>query len=682
MADVTVNIRGDASQLRNELDGVGRQTGTNSTASHSSENNFSNNRTASTPNDRMIEDVRREMRQRGVVMVPGSTSMMQLINQYGQSQRQVVNDRIEEKYNTRREDMRSRMSADYDMIDQDVENQRNTRLGLLSNPNDPLVIAAINQQMNSYRDQQYKMVGQRYDKEEEQINQDEAEEKSRTEEELTLAIKQLTEYFERQSEANGGTDNSFIGQLKQKQRALIQERDTAATEEGAMDASRRLADVNEQLRRTMSGGSGKQGDNLGMKTLGMISGATGISSSIQGGDLGGALVGGAMMTGNPYVITAAVMAKAIQSAAMGGLDQTKALVSIATMNSANQYRDRDGLLATEKQLYKSQYDPRDINVGYEDFTKRAVQVTKARGTADNWVPSTYEAMAIEKRFAMDEGSLNSGMRYDRYGINTTDALVDLVTLLNDLTAKGFNTGVSENNFARVQEKYDLQQRVMASYGTRTPAPSYEDANRLVAGFSAVQGVPQDERLGDHIASFQNAIQNPMNDRARAMLYSTVYDQFAGTGEINGMRDIDRMIKDPEKEPEIIQAFIQNVAKTYGDPRKSDVGYFSMQHLFKGIDPKSMDAYVDAAMNGTLAQDVKRGKVKKLDLFDEHGNLNGNTKSGQNKQEYISSVEKYLPKLEEGVRRISDFMPKILNGITNRKDYELPKENVTKSGGYR
>lgn len=178
MADVTVNIRGDASQLRNELDGVGRQTGTNSTASHSSENNFSNNRTASTPNDRMIEDVRREMRQRGVVMVPGSTSMMQLINQYGQSQRQVVNDRIEEKYNTRREDMRSRMSADYDMIDQDVENQRNTRLGLLSNPNDPLVIAAINQQMNSYRDQQYKMVGQRYDKEEEQINQDEAEEKA------------------------------------------------------------------------------------------------------------------------------------------------------------------------------------------------------------------------------------------------------------------------------------------------------------------------------------------------------------------------------------------------------------------------------------------------------------------------------------------------------------------------
>ena len=53
-------------------------------------------------NSRMIEDIRREMRSRGVLMVPGTNNMSQLINQYGQNLRSDVNDRITDQFDSRR----------------------------------------------------------------------------------------------------------------------------------------------------------------------------------------------------------------------------------------------------------------------------------------------------------------------------------------------------------------------------------------------------------------------------------------------------------------------------------------------------------------------------------------------------------------------------------------------------
>ena len=49
-------------------------------------------------NNRMIEDVRREMQQRGVLMVPGSSSMSQIINQYGSNLRKQESSRIHNEY--------------------------------------------------------------------------------------------------------------------------------------------------------------------------------------------------------------------------------------------------------------------------------------------------------------------------------------------------------------------------------------------------------------------------------------------------------------------------------------------------------------------------------------------------------------------------------------------------------
>ena len=291
MADVTVNIRGDASQLRDELDSVNPS---NSTTPPLPSSGRGGSGSSVPSNDRMIEDVRREMQQRGVLLVPGSSSMTQIINQYGQAQRESVNDRIEEKYNARRDDMRSRMSADYDAIEADIEKRRQEGLQRLGpNANDPFYTAMLDQQLEQERERQYRMVGSRYDTEEENINREEDAEKQQAQNELTQAIKELTEYFNRQSHQDGGSPDSFIGKLREQQQALIKERDSAETEEGAMDASRRLADVNEQLRRVLGSGASQQGRPYYDSMLQGSQGLTQLIGGLQSGDVGGTIMGGA-----------------------------------------------------------------------------------------------------------------------------------------------------------------------------------------------------------------------------------------------------------------------------------------------------------------------------------------------------------------------------------------------------
>ena len=172
MADVTVNIRGDASQLRDELDNVSRNPSSGGSTTPPASGGGGGSAVPS--NDRMIEDVRREMQQRGVLLVPGSSSMTQIINQYGQATRGAVNDRISERYDARRDDMRKRMSSDYDAIEADIDKRRQEGLQRLGpNANDPFYTSMLDQQLEQERQRQYRIIGSQYDQEEEQINQGE-----------------------------------------------------------------------------------------------------------------------------------------------------------------------------------------------------------------------------------------------------------------------------------------------------------------------------------------------------------------------------------------------------------------------------------------------------------------------------------------------------------------------------
>ena len=674
MADVTVNIRGDASQLRDELDNVSRNPSSDTSAPTPSGGRGGGSAVPS--NDRMIEDVRREMQQRGVLLVPGSSSMTQIINQYGQATRGAVNDRISERYDARRDDMRKRMSSDYDAIEADIDKRRQEGLQRLGpNANDPFYTAMLDQQSEQERQRQYRMVGSQYDKEEEQINQEEANERTQAETELTTAIRELTEYFERQSSQGGDSSDSYIGRLRAQQKALLQERDSADSEEGAMDASRRLGDVNEQLRRVLSGGNQKQGLPFDSALRGG-QGLAGMLSGIQSGDLGGTMMGmGGAIAGLSgmglktalkflgWVGVAATVADGAKKLITGGSDASEGMAALGSLRSTTPdgwggERARQYLTNTvpDKRFYGKNYTDYDLNV--EEFGSEAFQRMKSRGMTDDWFNETMRGIGLEKTFALSSGALKEGAQYDRYGENVTEAISKLVTHLNSISG----SGVSFGDFTRVQEKYDIQQQLMNSYMGRTDRPSYDVANRTLEAFSSVQGITQDSRMGSDIQSFQNMIQSPMNERMRALIYSSVADLFPETG---GRMDlIDRELRNPENEGKIMQSVIQRITQQFGGT-DTQMGYFAFKSLLPDIAPDRLDEYINQfSQTGGMPSGLLKGTT----TFANDGTATKNMDIWS--QEAVGQ----LTSLSKNVNSFFDWFK------TRPAQWFTPMPNQTKDGG--
>lgn len=600
MADVTVNIRGNASQLRSELDNITPQ----SQSSGGSSGIIGRDESGSA---RMIEDVRREMQQRGVVLVPGSSSMSQIINQYKQTQGDATEANISHKYGERRADMRSRMSTDYAHIDSEVEQQRRT--GLLNiDDSDDFSKSVLENRLRQYSDSQYKHVGQRYDQEEEEINAEEAEEKSAAERELTEAIKELTEHFDRQSEQ--GSSDPFIGGLRAQQRALITERDNAATEEEAKDASKRLAEVNEKMRGAMDGGDG--GVNQGvMRGLKIGSGAMMTANALGSGDIGGGIMGAALMTGNPFAIAGSAVLAGGMAIANTTSDTTESYSKMAAFSSTAGGRDLDN---ARKHLTHSVPDMPDVHgISYTDlgmadqteFIADAYKRMSSRRMSEGWYEESITQNALEKVLALSEGYLGTASKFDRYGQNTTEAVSRLVSLLS-VTSRGevrnFDTAGGAD-FTKVQEKLDIQQRLMGSYMGLTDKPNYDTANRMVAAFSSTEGITQDSRLGDDIMSFENAITNPQNEMMRVLIYDSINQLFPELG--GNIAEVKKAQQDPEKRAKILPQLIKQMNAIFGDVTTTQ-GQFAYSSVFQGIPLDRLEPFIKGLSEGGSIEQVLSG----------------------------------------------------------------------------
>lgn len=670
MADVTVNIRGNASQLRNELDDVSRNpSGGGSGASGSSRGG-----SGLPTNDRMIDDIRREMQQRGVVLVPGSSSMTQIINQYGQSQKGVVNDAISERYDSRRADLQQRMSREYEAIDKQMEERRKSGLASLgANANDPFYRTILDQQIDQQREAEYRRVGSKFDAEGNNLIEEEKTERSKAEAELTSAIKELTEYFNRQSES--GTSDSYIGRLRAQQKSLILERDSAETEVGAMDAGKRLADVNEQLRRALSGGGQVQGKPYYDSMLQGSQGLMGMFSGLQSGDLSGTIMGG----GSAIAGLSGMGLKAalkflgwVGLAAGAGKMMVGAGESYENMSNLAALRATSGLSGGDASRYLGDIIP-DASMGgtkisdygfkADEFGGEAARRIKARGTSEDWFAETLRQVGLERNLSLQQGSLQEGGRYDRYGTNVTDALMRMVSILSNIEG----SGISMNDFTRVQEKYDIQQQLMGSYMNRADRPNYDVANQTLAAFSSVQGITQDSRIGTDIQSFQSMIQNPMNERMRALIYSSVSDLFPETG---GRMDlIDRELRNPENEGKIMQAVIQRITSQFGGT-DTQMGYFAFKSLLPDIAPDRLDEYVNQFTQGGDPRSFLSGDITNQGAINEWAKFN--------KDAYAIQSTEFLTVWSKGkaevISKMNEIIGKMIGTTTN------PVPNTTKTGG--
>ena len=670
MADVTVNIRGNASQLRNELDDVSR----NPSGGGSGASGGSRGGSSLPTNDRMIDDIRREMQQRGVVLVPGSSSMTQIINQYGQSQKGVVNDAISERYDSRRADLQQRMSREYEAIDKQMEERRKSGLASLgANADDPFYRTILDQQIDQQREAEYRRVGSKFDAEENDLIEEEKTERSKAEAELTSAIKELTEYFNRQSES--GTSDSYIGRLRAQQKALILERDSAETEVGAMDAGKRLADVNEQLRRALSGGGQVQGKPYYDSMLQGSQGLMGMFSGLQSGDLSGTIMGGgsAIAGLSGMGLKAALKFLGVVGLIAGaGKMMVGAGESYENMSNLAALRATSGLSGGDASRYLGDIIP-DASMGgtkisdygfkADEFGGEAARRIKARGTSEDWFAETLRQVGLERNLSLQQGSLQEGGRYDRYGTNVTDALMRMVSILSNIEG----SGISMNDFTRVQEKYDIQQQLMGSYMNRADRPNYDVANQTLAAFSSVQGITQDSRIGTDIQSFQSMIQNPMNERMRALIYSSVSDLFPETG---GRMDlIDRELRNPENEGKIMQAVIQRITSQFGGT-DTQMGYFAFKSLLPDIAPDRLDEYVNQFTQGGDPRSFLSGDITNQGAINEWAKLNKDAYSIQS-TEFLTAWSKGKA---EVISKMNEIIGKMIGTTTN------PVPNTTKTGG--
>ena len=256
--DVSVNIRGNTTGLNQQGTGGGNApTSVPSTATPTSAaftplsapnaSDYTRGTTSGynldsvLPNqDRLISDVRKEMAARGVVMVPGSNNVSQIIHQVGQTAKDASQRKLDDDFDRRRGDLAERRGKAYDAVDDYIDKLREQRIA--ADPDryqNEEEMSALEMWLEGQRDNYYRKIGREFDREEESIDERQGQAKNEAETALTAAIRELTQYFERQTEA-GVNANSYLNGLRNEREALIFQRDNASTKEEAIEASQRL----------------------------------------------------------------------------------------------------------------------------------------------------------------------------------------------------------------------------------------------------------------------------------------------------------------------------------------------------------------------------------------------------------------------------------------------------------
>lgn len=252
MADVVVNIRGNTSGLRNDLSQISSQTP--SSISSSGSQQIPSSQQVSLPQtpgggipampayDRMAQDIRREILNRGVMMVPGSSNFNQFMNTIQQQQRASGYQAIDMKYDVLFEKLQQERRAEEDSIKQEIESKRQKAL---SNASDPYQIQSINRNFDSTLNRKLDLIDKKYSPLYEQLETESAKEREQSDKDLTQVMKDLVDELKR------GNPNSYLGQLRGQYREAIWKRDNAETEEEVRIAAREATDIEQRISKAM-----------------------------------------------------------------------------------------------------------------------------------------------------------------------------------------------------------------------------------------------------------------------------------------------------------------------------------------------------------------------------------------------------------------------------------------------
>lgn len=681
MADVVVNITADASGLQNELNNVAngtnnRQTlpprggaqptgtpsgggGTVGGGQPSAAPQPTNTDLPSMPTyDRMAQDIRREIQNRGVVMVPGSSNFNQFMNMMTQQQRAQNEQAISRNFDVRYSQLDAQRYAEGAKIEADVNAKRQAALQNATNQDD---IDRINANFDNVLRTRLERLDRRFAPQYDQLQAEEQNARQKAEEELTKVIQDLTKQIRQ------GNPDSYLNRLREERRQALWRRDNAATEGEVQDASRDIAAIDRRIARVtgqrnpMQRIGGAWGTiaavgNIGMNALNAYRANTmaeiGMVNSAANGDAFGAMmqdfqrrrqnaaawgsgIGGAIgAIGGGILAGAGSMGIGTGAGIAGGAALGGGIGGwIGSSIFSLMYGEQEAQIALG-QLWAQQEQR------LQRYTQLAMMVRRGRTDIDNIrgeLLNTIPSMQINSRtglsiydlgytsdqaaqmmarniqargflganpgaWALDVDALEKAYnmapgslaQMTSYDRYGNNMTQSFANLVASLGRRG-TLGMSGGQVLRANEFVGYQQQIMEMQ-KGWMNPNAEFANRYILAAQNAFGNNLDNRAITEIGQLNNAITNPQEGYSKVLTYDVIQELFPQTrGNLLAIRQM-QYSNDPNVRARIQQAMIQRLTQVYGGVNTTS-GYLALSQYTGIQDPDRLRGWVNQLQRG-------------------------------------------------------------------------------------
>ena len=663
MGDVTVRIQGVGASGGGGGSAV-PPSGTPPTPPGSSGTTAPSGSSISAADNRMVEDLRRAILAYGAVYVPTNSAFKPILQTIEQQQRRIVNDDISQRYAERRADVDKRWEAATEANNIRLQAQREAELRGVT---DKRTIERINAKWDKIEDEEQGRINAPFKAELSQIDKEESEERKEKQDELTQALQELTDAINKSGTLN---PDSYLGQLRQQRQQAIFERDTAKDEESARAAAQRVRDIDQQIKDVTDGRvePDEKKINFGDRVLATLMGFNQLNKGITGRNIGSTIMGaGTTLTslfGASDETTAKTLAWLTPIAGFMSIFQEAGQRGDQMAGLAALTRGGESIAEARRNMYSRLWgygedltgtDIYGMGLSVPDFAASAEKRISQRGMAQNGISEAYFQEVLERVFSLDRGSLGLAGKYDRYGVYATDAIVDLVSRLERISG----SGVTQGNYARVQEYLGMQQDLMGNYMRFADKPSALIANRDLAAFASLNNYTVDTRTPGEIKALQNMIVNPLNDRMRAIQYSVIEDiipEYRGQ-KVRGRTDlIDQIINDPQYQGLVEKAFAERLTSMYGG-FDNPMGYWNIKSQLPGIAPQRLESIWRGITEGKAGRILSTAEIAS-------GQTQFGAKIDYSKEvkDYISGINSGMTELSDGVFNAVSYLSKIFEKI--------------------
>ena len=620
--------------------------------------------------NRMVEDLRRAILAYGAVYVPTNSAFKPILQTVEQQQRRVVDDDISQRYAERRADVDKRWEAATEANNVRLQAQREAELRGVT---DKRTIERINAKWDKIEDEEQGRINAPFKAELSQIDKEESEERKKKQDELTQALQELTDAINK-----GGTLNpdSYLGQLRQQRQQAIFERDTAEDEESARAAAQRVREIDQQIKDVTDGRvePDEKKINFGDRVLATLMGFDQLNKGLTGRNIGSTIMGAGTTLTSLFGASDETTAKTLawltpiagfmsifQEAGQRG-DQMAGLAAL-TRGSGESIAEARRKMYSRLWGYGGDLTGTDIyemGLSVPDFAASAEKRISQRGMSQNGISEAYFQEVLERVFSLDRGSLGAAGKYDRYGVYATDAIADLVSRLERISG----SGVTQGNYARVQEYLGMQQDLMGNYMRFADKPSALIANRDLAAFASLNNYTVDTRTPGEIKAVQNQLINPQNDRMKAILYSVVEEtmpEYKGQNVRGRVDLIDQILNDPTYQGVIEKALMERLTSMYGG-FDTPMGYMMIKSQLQGIESPGRRRSIWEGITGGEA-----GRI-----LSTAETASGQTQFGA-KINYSKEIKDYISDINSGMSELSDG---IFNSVSYlNKIYEKIKTGI-------